>query len=118
MPSATIAQDYLVVLYAFWSQDELQNLGHIPGVDPSFLSALTAGLSSSSAPSQPLATDTAETIRVVDVEGSTKKGEMVKGGEEKVVEEAGGGEYLPLVPPPTLFKPPQTHSLHIFVSHR
>ena len=92
MPSATIAQDYLVVLYAFWSQDELQNLGHIPGVDPSFLSVLTAGLSSSSAPSQPLATDTAETIRVVDVEGSTKKGEMVKGGEEKVVEEAGGGE--------------------------
>ena len=117
MPSAIIAQDYLAVLYAFWSQDELQNLGHTPGVDPSFLSALMAGLSSS-APSQPLATDTAETIRVVDVEGSTKEGETVKGGEDKVVEEAGGGEYLSLVPPPTLFKPPQTHPLHIFVSHR
>ena len=55
---------------------------------------------------------------MVDVEGSTKEGEMVKGGEEKVVEEAGEGEYLPLVPPPTLFKPPLRHSLHIFVSHR
>ena len=87
-------------------------------MDPSFLSALTTGLPSSSAPSPQLATDTAEEIRVVDVEeGLTKEGEMVK-GEEKVVEEASGGEYLPLVPPPSLFKPPQRHSLHIFVSHR
>lgn len=88
-------------------------------MDPSFLSGLTAGPSSSSSsstPSQPLATNTAETIRVVDVEGSTKEGEMVKGCEEEVVEEAGGGEYLPLVPPPTLFKPPPRHSLHIIVS--
>lgn len=94
-------------------------MGHIPGVDPSFLSALTTGLPSSSAPSPQLATDTAEEIRVVDVEeGLMKEGEMVKGEEEKLVEEARGGEYLPLVPPPTLFKPPQRHSLHIFVSHR
>ena len=92
-------------------------MGHIPGVDPSFFSALTTGLPSSSAPSPQLATDTAEEIRVVDVEGLTKEGEMVMGKEEKVVDDAGGGEYLPLVPPPTLFKPPQRHSLHIFVSH-
>ena len=93
-------------------QDELQSLGHIPDVDPAFLTptALAGGPPSVPPP------DTAHEIRVVDMEavgeqgGKADKRELV-GAEER------GEEYLPLVPPPALFKPPQRHPLHIFVSH-
>ena len=49
-------------------QDEFQSLGHIPGVDPAFLTptALTAGLPSVPPPDQE--------IRVVDMEGVGEQG--------------------------------------------
>ena len=91
-------------------QDELQSLGHIPGVDPAFLTptALTAGFPSVPPPDQE--------IRVVDMEGVGEQGGKADKKELVGVEER-GEEYLPLVPPPALSKPPQRHPLHIFVSH-
>lgn len=97
------------------TQAELENLGHIPGVDPSFLRlssppTLTPSLSHTTVTTQP-------SLTVQDIE-EKQEGDTVKGesrGEVKFDEEE-GSTVLPLVPPSHLLKTSETHPLHIFVS--
>ena len=76
------------------SQDELENLGHIPGVDPLFLTP-SALLTEEEPVDRNIPESTEPDIKLQDLEG---------------------GEWLPLVPPLALFKLPHRHPMEVFVS--
>ena len=97
-------------------QAELENLGHIPGVNPAFLApssppSLTPSLPHTSALTTHL------TLTVQDVEGEGE-GEVVEAedGEQQDGDGKPADGILSLVPPSSLFNPPERHPLHIFVS--
>ena len=97
-------------------QAELENLGHIPGVNPAFLApssppSLTPSLPHTSA----LTTHLTLTVQDVEGEGEGEAGKAEDGEQQNIDGKPADG-ILPLVPPSSLFNPPERHPLHIFVS--
>ena len=117
-------------------QEELENLGHIPGVDPCFLTpdaftSLPCSISDKSETAPPTLATTKPAKAKTKTESSTKEssrglptGSAEIDGEknkELLVQDVEGGEEIeetvvPLKPPLDMFSTPQQHPLHIFVS--
>ena len=117
---------------AYQSQEETENLGHIPGVDPCFLTpdAFTSLPRGAIIGGGKRTTKTDFKIDSIAKEllgdAAAKSSQMGGGESEKhdqlLVQdiEARGGEdirgIVPLKPPSEMFLGPQLHPLHIFVS--
>ena len=116
------------IFYSTELQEELENLGHIPGVDLCFL---TPDAFTSLPPGAVIGKIPPTTKTQTEAESSTN--ELSTGGAEtdKAEGEEGRSQLLvqdieerreferkvvPIKPPTHLFKTPQLHPLHIFVS--